>query len=266
MPVDPRTDSGYSAVGTASAKYFEGILFILVRRPYEIGDRVNVSQPDVDTPTSGSPGWIVKDIDLYTTTVVYGATNEVATYSNGSLAAFRIINAARSHKANVNFLIKFPISAPYSKLKIVKSAIEKFVQARPREWVSFFSFRATRVEPDLGFVEYMVFCQHREPWQNIGAVMQSKADLQNFCLELSKIMDLRYVSPPMPVEFKVDGGVFPVGALPAGAPPARSDPGHQKTSSDMPGGPPSNENSPGPSHHHEDSAYYERIAKMFTDG
>ena len=68
----------------------------MVRRPYEIGDRINVSSVNIDTSGAGSAGWVVKDVDLFTTTVVYGATNEVATYSNGSLASYRIINAARS--------------------------------------------------------------------------------------------------------------------------------------------------------------------------
>ena len=59
--------------------------------------------------------------------------------------------------------------------------------------------RATRVETDLGFVELIVLLQHREKWQNIGAVLSSKAVVQQFCLELQKKMNMRYVSPPLPV-------------------------------------------------------------------
>jgi len=33
-------------IGNASARYFEGILFVLVRRPYSIGDRIHVSPVD----------------------------------------------------------------------------------------------------------------------------------------------------------------------------------------------------------------------------
>jgi hypothetical protein len=33
-------------IGNASAKYFEGILFVLARRPYSIGDRIHVSPVD----------------------------------------------------------------------------------------------------------------------------------------------------------------------------------------------------------------------------
>jgi hypothetical protein len=161
----------------------------------------------------------VKDVDLFTTTVLYTSTNEVATYSNSALSACRIINGARSPKASVNFLIKFPLDASYKKLQIFKGAIEEFIKARPREWRAFLSFRATRVEVDLGFVEYSVAAEHRESWQQCGMVSQSKAELTSFCLELSKKMSIRYRSPSMPIDLSMvtaPGGVL-------GGGPARVD-------------------------------------------
>jgi hypothetical protein len=87
----------------------------------------------MDTSNTGSPGWIVKDVDLFTTTVVLGATNEVATYNNGSLANFRIINAARSFRAVLGFETKFPIDCPHEKIELFRTIVEEFVRARPRE-------------------------------------------------------------------------------------------------------------------------------------
>jgi hypothetical protein len=81
----------------------------------------------------GSQGWFVKDIDLFTTTLILGVTNEVATYSNGSLHTFRIINSARSHKAILGFFMKFPIDVPLHTLRVFQDAVERFVRARPRE-------------------------------------------------------------------------------------------------------------------------------------
>jgi small-conductance mechanosensitive channel len=167
---------------------------------YLRSDRINISDPLQDTSVTGSVGWIVKDLNLYSTTVIYGSTNEEATYSNGSLAASRTINMARSFKAQISCTIKFPIDAPYEKLMVFKNALEKFVLSRPREFASFVAFRATRVEADLGFVEYIVYTLHRESWQEAVSVAQSKADLNSFALELSKKMNLRYRCPPMPVD------------------------------------------------------------------
>lgn len=77
------------------------------------------------------------------------------------------------------------------------------------QWAAFLAFRATRVEADLGFVEYIVVAQHRESWQNTGACLQSKAELSSFALELSKRMDMRYTAPPMPVDLTMKSDAMP---------------------------------------------------------
>jgi len=59
-------------------------------------------------------------------------------------------------------LMKFGVDIPYEKIMLFKSAIESFVKARPREWVSLLAFRATRVEYDAAFVEYITVLQHVE--------------------------------------------------------------------------------------------------------
>jgi hypothetical protein len=127
-------------------------------------------------------------------------------------------------------LLKFPIDTPFEKLKVFKGCLEKFVSARPREWISMSGFRATRVEADLGFVEYIVVAQHRDSckWspleivclrccfifsysfllacttgQNTGALKNSLAELSSFALELTKKMNMRYTSPPLPVDLSV---------------------------------------------------------------
>jgi len=61
----------------------------------------------------------------------------------------------------MSFLLKFDISTPYEKFQKLHVALEEFVKSRPREWVALIAFRSTRVEADLGFVEYIVFAQHR---------------------------------------------------------------------------------------------------------
>ena len=90
---------------------------MVARQPYDIGDRIAVSNPLNDTDPGGSMSWFVENITLYTTTVRLAASNEVATYSNGSLAHLRIINAKRSPKAFVSVKLKFGIEIPYQKVR-----------------------------------------------------------------------------------------------------------------------------------------------------
>lgn len=49
------------------------------------------------------------------------------------------------------------------------------------------------------FIEYELIAQHVEQWQIVGQVLQSRSDLSSFCLEVMKQMDMRYMSPSMPV-------------------------------------------------------------------
>lgn len=141
----------------AASKFFEGLLLVLVRQPFDIGDRIALSSPEESTSTDGSLTWYVENITLFQTTVRLAASNEVATYSNGSLASLRIINANRSPKATVYVYMKFGIDVPYEKIVIFKTAVEKFVKERPREWLQLGGIRAVTVESDLGYIKYGEF-------------------------------------------------------------------------------------------------------------
>jgi small-conductance mechanosensitive channel len=64
-------------IGSASAKYFEGLLFILVRRPYGIGDRIHVSNVEQDTSFTGSAGWVSK-LCLFSSAHLLAAARRIA--------------------------------------------------------------------------------------------------------------------------------------------------------------------------------------------
>lgn len=127
------------------------------------------------------------------------ATNEVATYSNGSLAGSRVINAARSPLAVVSINNKFGVRVSYSKIKLFKRTVEQFIHERPREWVTLLAMRAGSVEQDQGYIQYTIVLQHRESWQNLGAILNSKADVTSFSLEVAKQLGMNYIAPPLPV-------------------------------------------------------------------
>jgi small-conductance mechanosensitive channel len=45
-------------ISGASSDYFQGLLFILMQRPYDIGDRIAIASPQSDARSGGSAGWI----------------------------------------------------------------------------------------------------------------------------------------------------------------------------------------------------------------
>jgi small-conductance mechanosensitive channel len=173
----------------------------LVRRPYDIGDRVEISNATDTMDTNGpSCGWIVEKVDLYTTTVRLGTTREVATFSNGSLAGSRIVNLKRSEKPNIYVYFKFGVDVSSLQIELFRKRITEYVKERPREWIRLVSFRCKRIEADLGFMEYVIIGQHREAWQNLPAIVQSKSDVLCFGLETQKELNMKYTAPHVPID------------------------------------------------------------------
>lgn len=142
----------------------QGILLILARKPYNIGDRVVFLDPNAAMNTNGPPagGWIVEQVDLYTTTVRLGTTREYATFANGSLANSRIINMKRSDKPNIFMYLKFTTNVTKEKLEAFKAEMTKFIKDKPREWIRINGFRCTRVEIEQQYLEFVIIVQHRE--------------------------------------------------------------------------------------------------------
>ena len=99
--------------------------------------------------------------------------------------------------------LKFAINTDYSKIEIFKLAVEQYLKDRPREWLAFTGFRATEVVEDKGFIGYKVIAQHRNAWQQAGSVIESKAQLTSYCSEIAKQLDMRYRSPPLPVDLNI---------------------------------------------------------------
>jgi hypothetical protein len=133
---------------------------------------------------------------------MWGPTKERCSLSNGSLANSRIINAARSPQAQIHIPLMIPIDTPFEKIRDYKTAIAEYMKGRPREWLSLNGFRASKIVTDKGYVEYTLVVQHREKWQAIVALLDSKANLQSYCVAVAKQLDIHYHAPPLPVDLK----------------------------------------------------------------
>lgn len=99
--------------------------------------------------------------------------------------------------------MKFGIDTHFKKIQVFRSAAEQYLKQRPREWAAFIGFRPSEVVTDRGYIAYTLIVQHRDSWQKIGSVLGSKANLTTFLLEVSKQLDMRYFSPPLPVDLKI---------------------------------------------------------------
>lgn len=175
-----------------SSKFFEGVSFVLVRQPYEIGDRIDIQSQGL--LLTDPNGWIVEKFNLFSTTLRSGTTFELCTISNSMLAETIVTNKKRSEISCVSFTLKFGLDTSKEKLMQFHKNLIKLVEDRRLEWNRLKDFRCTRVEGDLGFIEYAVILQHRYSWQNYSAIMDSKSAIMLECLELQRQMHIKHTS------------------------------------------------------------------------
>lgn len=148
--------------------------------------------PDVSTNT-----WFVEDITLTTTTLRYARTNEVSTVNNWSIAGSRIVNCARSVNATVHFEFKAHLSIlEGSKLEQFRSAIQKYVDERPRVWDSIAHLRHDEFDADDERVTFALAIRHRCAWQEAGRIKVDRSGVFRFLYELGKKLDVSFEKPP----------------------------------------------------------------------
>mmetsp|Transcript_11377 Transcript_11377/g.17454 ORF Transcript_11377/g.17454 Transcript_11377/m.17454 type:complete len:883 (+) Transcript_11377:72-2720(+) len=194
------------AIKSACGKYVEGVMLILFRKPFEIGDRVALADVYADASLTGASTWFVENVNLFTTTVRYAVTNEVACIANSSFVDNRIINAKRSPNALIRINLRFGVGVQRSKIDLFYKTVQEYAKDRPREFLQLNNLSASSIEVERGYVEYILVAQHVESWQQMGQVWKSQVDLTRFCHELSTRLLMKYENPCLPIELEIDKG------------------------------------------------------------
>jgi hypothetical protein len=123
---------------------------------------------------------------------VYDKSQENATVANGAMAGMKILNGARSQNAQVSFtLLVDSNSVKDQRIKKFKDELFKYVKSKPRQWLKPVAFRMnTHEADDSGCLEYEFTLQHRESWQQIGAIKDSKSEIRKFCFDLKQSLGM----------------------------------------------------------------------------
>jgi small-conductance mechanosensitive channel len=136
------------------------------------------------------------DITLFSTTLRLGANNEVATISNGAIASTRITNCQRSKNAVVTIVLKLHISMHDGRnVDKFKDGLENYISDNPSIWDSLVFLRCEDINSDDEYVLYRLGARSRISWQFAARIMADRGRLHQFCVELSKRMQVNFDSP-----------------------------------------------------------------------
>jgi small-conductance mechanosensitive channel len=174
-----------------------GMLLVAVRRPFDLGDRIYMSDPSLIICDGLWYCWFVEDITLFHTTIRYAGTNEVATINNGSVANMRIINGARSPNAAVWFQFSYrPNLMEDGNMDKIKAALENYAKENPRDWHSYGYFRVDEVHPETERLVVTIGMNHRPPWQDLVRILEAKAKIMTWTMEYSRQLGVLYDELP----------------------------------------------------------------------
>jgi hypothetical protein len=123
----------------------------------------------------------------------------VATLSNGSIANLRIVNANRSPNAVVTFKLPLHISIvseKKEKLALFCSALDKYVRDNPNHWKCFMYCRVHEVNIDREQAVLSIGLQHLSSWQDLGRILQAKADLLCYVFAMARTHEVSYEGIP----------------------------------------------------------------------
>lgn len=143
-----------------------------------------------------SNSWLVEDITLTTSTLRFAATNEVATINNSSVANSRIVNCARSPKAQVTINVKVLLDASQRQIDELRGKIELYLE-ESRVWVGLILYRADDINNEIGYVVMKYRAQHTKSWQELGAIMAHRGEWQHFANMTANEMGILFDIPPI---------------------------------------------------------------------
>jgi len=185
------------AMGSSAASFVEGVSLILVRAPYDLGDRIMLTNPLVDGQPLIENSYLVSDINLHTTTLTHTGTNQVSTVKNGSLKDSRIVNLNRSGHGLVRFDVAMSLGVlEDNKLAELSEEVSKYCRDHPRSWDNLLVVRINDLDYHQEQVTIRLIVRHRNSWQDAARILRDRGLMYEFIYRTARNRGFQYVNTP----------------------------------------------------------------------
>lgn len=88
------------------------------------------------------------------------------------------------------------VSEKKEKLALFGSALDRYVRENPNHWKCFMYCRVSELHVELEQAILGIGLQHQCSWQDLGRILQAKADLLCYVFELSRSLEVNYEGIP----------------------------------------------------------------------
>ncbi|KAF7148295.1 hypothetical protein RHSIM_Rhsim03G0229900 [Rhododendron simsii] len=183
--------------GNSCKIVFEGLIFVFVMHPFDVGDRCVVDGVQM----------VVEEVNILTT-IFLRYDNEKIIYPNSVLATKAISNYYRSPEQgdSVEFSVDFSTSA--ESIAALKVRVKTYIESKPQHWRPGHSVQVKEIV-DVNKLTMGLYVTHTINFQNYGDKSSRRSDL---VFELKKIfadLGIKYNLLPQEVHLSYVGSAPP---------------------------------------------------------
>mmetsp|Transcript_11718 Transcript_11718/g.27754 ORF Transcript_11718/g.27754 Transcript_11718/m.27754 type:complete len:569 (+) Transcript_11718:1000-2706(+) len=195
MPFSSTVLSAALVLGWLPYETISGIMYVLVVRPYDIGDRIVIA--DIGRPPTGFEQLIVSEIGLTCTRVICW-NGEQHNLMNHIIRKQGVINFHRSGQAIVSHRLELPSSMACNKISELIDAVRAYVAGQPHDYVRVEA--AFIVEPryQLALLDVQIDVQSAHKRNEDGLICVAKSNLFLFVHAYLQASGVEYTRAPYP--------------------------------------------------------------------
>ncbi|XP_017241265.1 mechanosensitive ion channel protein 6 [Daucus carota subsp. sativus] len=171
--------------GNTCKTMFEGIIFLFVMHPFDIGDRCEVDDVQL----------VVEEMNILTTTFLR-YDNQKICYPNSLLSNKPISNYYRSPDMGDAIDFSIHISTPVEKIALMKEKITSYIEKNSDHWYPAPMIVLRDIE-DMNRLKISLWLSHRINFQDMGKRWARRALVLEEMIKTFKELDIEYRMVPL---------------------------------------------------------------------
>ncbi|KAI3637585.1 hypothetical protein MIR68_004234 [Amoeboaphelidium protococcarum] len=173
--------------GNSARNMFEGIIFLFVTHPYDVGDRVFIDNNN----------YIVKELGILYT-VLEKWDGQVIYSPNSVLATKDITNVRRSPNQIETVEVHLAYDTSAELIQTFRQKLNEYVQTESKDFMPKIDLVPFEIEA-MNKIKYYIYLEHRNNWQDSGRRWQRHAKFMNFLRETLITLGIVYHPMQQPI-------------------------------------------------------------------
>ena len=184
-------------VGRAPGDFFSGAAYVLLARPYDIGDRITTSDP-------GRPSelysLVVKHIGLFRTHFLT-SNGELLYIDNHAMLSKSITNLTRSGPVTLMVRTEVPLAASAAKVTELVDSIRQYIEEKSTDWIAV-EVMISAMDYEKGYLTMDIWATSNHPAHEVSKVYGARSALYLFIHAYMHSAGISLAKPLLPIRIE----------------------------------------------------------------